>query len=286
MKLQVLISTYDQEGVDRVSKMFLPELDNVSYLISVQNPHKKVLMYPDSILRKDILITEIESKGLGLNRNHSIDESTGDILLISDDDLIYTVQGLKAVIHTFEENSDIDIATFRYLGGDNKKYPDYEFDLLQEPKGCYITSFEIAIRKSSIPTDIRFSKYLGAGNTIFSCGEENLFVYRLLKAGLKGRFFPITIVEHPELTTGSRQATAGALRGQGNWLRLRYGTFIGFLRLIRDIPRKKAPWYKSLFFMTQGFILSYFYFTKDGKDRQKNYSSSRRAISLTLNLIP
>lgn len=212
MTLQVLISTCDQEGVDRVSKMFLPELEHVTYLVSVQNPQKKQIKYPASIIRKDIIVSETESKGLGLNRNHSIDKSTGDILLISDDDLVYTEQGLKAVIHTFEENSDIDIATFRYLGGDNKIYTDYEFDLLQEPKGYYITSFEIAIRKSSIPKDIRFSRYLGAGNTIFSCGEENLFVYRLLKAGLKGRFFPITIVEHPELTTGSRQATAGSLR--------------------------------------------------------------------------
>lgn len=266
MTLQVLISTYDQEGVDRVSKMFLPELENVTYLVSVQNPQKKQIKYPASIIRKDIRVSETESKGLGLNRNHSIDESTGDILLISDDDLVYTEWGLKAVIHTFEEYSDIDIATFRYLGRDNKVYPDYEFDLLNEPKGYYITSFEIAIRKSSISKDIRFSRYLGAGNTVFSCGEENLFVYRLLKAGLKGRFFPITIVEHPELTTGSRQATAGTLRGQGNWLRLRYGKFMGYLRLIRDIPRKKAPWYKSLFFMTQGFIMSYRYFSKDGVD--------------------
>ena len=269
MTLQVLISTYDQVGVDRVAKMFLPELENVTYLVSVQNPQKKQIRYPDSIIRKDITISETESKGLGLNRNHSIDESTGDILLISDDDLVYTEKGLKAVIHTFEENLDIDIATFRYLGGDNKIYPDYEFDLFHEPKGYYITSFEVAIRKSSIPKNIRFSRYLGAGNSKFSCGEENLFVYRLLKAGLKGRFYPITIVEHPELTTGSREATAGTLRGQGNWLRLRYGIFMGYLRLIRDISRKKAPWHKSLFFMTQGFILSYFYFTKDGKDRKK-----------------
>lgn len=266
MTLQVLICTFGQQGIERVAKMKLPQLDNVSYLVSVQNPHREVIVYPDAIIREDIIITETDSTGLGLNRNHSINESTGDILLISDDDLIYTEPGLNAVIHTFEKNSDIDIATFRYLGGDNKIYPDYEFDLIQEPKGYYITSFEIAIRKSNIPENIRFSRYLGAGNSKFSCGEENLFVYRLLKAGLKGRFFPITIVEHPELTTGSRQATAGSLRGQGNWLRLRYGTFIGFLRLIRDITRRKAPWYKSLCYMTQGFLLSYFYFTAKGED--------------------
>ncbi len=266
MTLQVLICTFGQQGIERVAKMKLPQLDNVSYLVSVQNPNREVIVYPDAIIRGDIIITETYSTGLGLNRNHSINESTGDILLISDDDLIYTENGLKAVIHAFEKNSDIDFATFRYSGKDNKEYPDHEFVLSEEPKGYYITSFEIAIRKNSIPKDIRFSRYLGAGNAVFGCGEENLFVFRILKAGLKGRFFPITIVEHPGLTTGSRRATAASLRGQGNWLRLRYGAFMGYLRLIRDIPRKKAPWYKSLFFMTQGFIISYCYFNKEGDD--------------------
>lgn len=267
MTLQVLICTYGREGLGRVSKMFLPRLDNISYLVSVQNPANEKLDYPQSLIRKDISIYETDTRGLGLNRNCSIANGTGDILLLADDDLIYTEKGLKTVVEAFEDNPDIDIAAFRYSGGDEKQYPDSEFDMSYEPRGYYITSFEIALRRRSIPSYIRFSRYLGAGNDIFGAGEENLFVYRLLKSGLKGRFFPVTIVTHPQLTTGSRIATAASLRGQGNWLRLRYGSFMGFLRLIRDVPRKKAPWYKSLFFMTQGFILSYFYFKKDGAER-------------------
>lgn len=267
MTLQVLICTYGKDGVERVSKMYMPQLDNVSYLVSVQNPAAKKLDYPESLLRSDITVYETDTRGLGLNRNNSIDRSTGDVLLLADDDLIYTEAGLKAVMAAFENNPGVDLAAFRYSGDDNKQYPDCEFDMSHEPRGYYITSFEIAVRKRSIPSHIRFSRYLGAGNNLFGAGEENLFVFRLLGAGLKGRFFPVTIVRHPALTTGSREATAASLRGQGNWLRLRYGSFMGFLRLIRDVQRKKAPWYKSLFFMTQGFILSYFYFKKDGAER-------------------
>lgn len=269
MTLEVLISTFGIEGIKRVAEMNLPCLANVSYLVSLQNPCREIIEIPKQLHRDDIRVCETDTTGLGCNRNNSIVNSRGDILLIADDDLVYTKDELLRVIKIFEAHPDIDFATFRYEGGDNKCYPDFEFDLSVEPKGYHIASVEIALRKNRLPKAFGFSDIIGVGNRLFGSGEENLFVYRMVRAGLKGRFFPLTIVRHPELTTGSRQATPSSLRGQGNWLRLRYGTFMGYLRLLRDIPRRNAPWFKSLFFMTQGFLLSYFYFTKDGADRKK-----------------
>ncbi len=269
MTLEVLIATFGIEGIERVAKMDLPRINNVSYLVSLQNPYKEAIVIPQNLRRCDIRVCETASIGLGRNRNNSIINSIGDILLIADDDLVYTEERLLSVMRVFESHPELDFATFRYEGGDNKHYPDFEFDLAVEPKGYYITSFEIALRRKSLLESLKFSDIIGVGNNVFGAGEENLFVYRIIRAGMKGRFFPLTIVHHPGLTTGCRQASLSSLRGQGNWLRLRYGTIMGYLRLIRDIPRRNAPWYKSFFFMTQGFILSYYYFTKDGIDKQK-----------------
>ena len=267
MILEILISTFGKNGLDRVKQMYLPEIDNVSYLVSLQNPYKEEILYPEVLKRSDIRIIETDSIGLGLNRNHSLLNATGDILLIADDDLVYKRDGIIKIKELFESNDDLDFATFQYAGGDNKIYPEYSFNLKTEPRGYYITSFEIAIRRESLPLDIQFSRYIGAGMNLFGSGEENLFVYRLIQAGLKGMFYPIEIVRHPALTTGSRESTPAMLRGQGNWFRLRYGIFMGYLRLIRDVPRRNTSWYKSYLYMTQGFILSFFYFKRNGEDK-------------------
>lgn len=228
MTLEVLICTYGNDGIDRVANMNLPQVDNVKYLISWQTEGFDFLT-PNELHRKDIKIVTSRQKGLSNNRNHAIEKASGDICLIADDDLIYTHDQLKAIIHTFENNPNIDFALFKYSGGDLKSYPSYEFDLKKEPKGYYITSFEIAFRRTSVDSSLRFDSRLGVG-TSMPAGEEAIFIYQALKKGLNCRFFPITITHHAELTTGSRTPTPGVLQANGVVVAVKYG-LLGLLRL-------------------------------------------------------
>lgn len=228
MTLEVLICTYGNEGINRVAKMDLPEVDGVKYLVSWQTNEFQLLL-PDELHRKDLRIYTSTSKGLSNNRNHALKKASGDICLIADDDLSYTTEQLKAVINTFDTNPNIDIALFKYSGDDNKQYPDYEFDLKKEPKGYYITSFEIAFRRNSIPSTLKFDSRLGVG-TSMPAGEEAIFIHQALKEGLICRFFPITITHHPKLTTGSRKPSPGVLQANGVIVAVKYGV-LGMLRL-------------------------------------------------------
>lgn len=261
MTLEVLICTFGNEGINRVAKMNLPKVESVKYLISWQTNEFNLLL-PDELHRNDIRISTTNSNGLSVNRNHSIKKATGDICLIADDDLAYTASQLKTIINTFESNPNVDIALFRHSGSDNKQYPEYEFDLKKEPKGYYVTSFEIAFRRSRIPTSLRFDTRLGVG-TAMPAGEEALFIYQALKAGLNCRFFPLTITHHEGLPTGVRLPTPGVLQAQGVIIAKKF-SLTGILRLpliAWRLSRKgKAQFFPAVQHLFKGYIYGKRYF--------------------------
>lgn len=269
MTLEVQIITYGAEGLKRVGEMTLPQIEGVRYFVSFQNPQREKYQIPATISgRKDVEVYEHFTKGSNVNRNMALSRGDSDIILFADDDLHYSAEGLKALISAFEKDPALDYATFMHTGGDNKKFPDFEFDLSKkEPKGYYMTAFELAVRRKSLPEDFRYSANFGLGMPVFGTGDDSVFFLRLQKSNLKGRFFPIVIVRHPNITTGNRKATPTVLRTQGAYIRLKYGTFEGFLRLLRDVPRRNASLWNSFRHMLHGFILVPKYMNHDGTDK-------------------
>ena len=268
MVLEVQICTYGIDGLARVSVMRLPAVPDVLYTVCLQNPSKEKYIIPEALMREDVRILEHESVGLSNNRNFGINNSVGDIILIADDDLNYEAEGLKAVIETFERHPELDFATFRHTGGDKKIFPEKEFDFSRkEPKGYYLTSFELALRKNSIPEQIRFSVHLGIGAANFGASEEGVFLLRLIRSGLTGAFFPIDIVEHVGKTTGSRKPSCLFLRALGAYFWIRYGWVEGLARLVKNSFRYNHSYLKNLLNLLNGFVRAHYYFHKDGSDR-------------------
>lgn len=255
MTLEVLICTYGNEGLNRVAKMNLPTIEGVKYLVSWQTNEFNLIL-PNELHREDLVIYTTRTKGLSINRNHALKKASGDICLIADDDLAYTTKQLQAIIETFEKNPSVDIALFRYSGGNNKYYPDYEFDIQKEPKGYYISSIEIAFRRNSLPHTLQFDTRFGIG-TAMPAGEEFIFIHQAIKLGLKCRFFPITITHHEDLSTGSRQYTEGVLQASGACLVVGYGLF-GVLRIPvvawRLSRQGKAKFFPAVQHLFKGYI--------------------------------
>lgn len=208
-RLQVLVCTYGKEALHRLASRSYPRIDGVTYLISRQLPHSEgdvsgEYTVPEPLRRDDIEIFTHPTIGLAVNRNHALSLATGEIVLISDDDVDYTEEGLRRVIDAFDTH-DSDLLAFRYSSARNKKYyPDVEFDLLNPAKGYYISSIEIAFRLDAVRGICWFSPAFGIGGSRFRSGEEALFVETLLRKGIKGRFIPATICSHDSATTSGR----------------------------------------------------------------------------------
>lgn len=227
MTLEVLICTLGRDGIARVDAMGLPRVENVSYLVSWQMPDGEI---PQNLLRPDVRVITSHDTGLSRNRNHALDNATGDILLIADDDLRYTARQLLSVLDVFRKNPSLEVATFRYDGEDKKCYPDHECDLGKKlPKGYYVTSFELALRRDSPAGKLRFNEKMGIGARYLHAGEEELLLLAARKMGLNCRFFPITITSHEGLTTGNRHVMPGVARA--------FGAYIGLAHPFTCLPR-------------------------------------------------
>lgn len=200
--MQVLICTYGRDGIERIAHSNHPEVEGVEYLVSWQVHEDSPL--PDSLERADFKIAKSNTKGLSVNRNIALSKATAPLLLISDDDTVHTAEGLRAIIDAFSEHPDIDIITFRFDSTGNKKYyPDHSVSINKCPKGYYISSIEIAMRRTAVQGKIWFNENFGIGAT-FPSGEEDVFLRDCLDSGLKGIFLPITIARHDGTTTSER----------------------------------------------------------------------------------
>ena len=75
IKLQVLICTLGEAGIQRVAKGEHPHVPGVEYLVSWQLPDGDVAI-PDELSRPDFKIIKNTTRGLSRNRNLSIAAAT------------------------------------------------------------------------------------------------------------------------------------------------------------------------------------------------------------------
>lgn len=202
MALDLAVATHRPEGIKRVARMVLAPMEGVRYVVSWQ-AHENAPI-PDELMRSDIEIHRFDLMGQSLNRNNAIEHCKADIILHSDDDLIYTPERFRRVVSVFEENPDLDVATFQSKQGIGKSYPETMTKLDRElPKNYSVGAVEIAFRRSTAG-ELRCCPEFGLGSPRLHGGEDEMFLMSAIRRGLDCRFFPITICEHPGVSTGTK----------------------------------------------------------------------------------
>ena len=252
VKLQVMICTCGGDGLQRVARMILPDVAGVEYLVSCQSEEQEI---PAPLLRDDVKIYFTPTIGVSINRNNALSLATAPYALVADDDLEYYADGLQGVIDTFEDNPDVDIATFRFRGDDGKVYPTTEHDLSVPYRLYTVTAFEIAMRMSSVRNaPLKFSTLISFGTSYIGCGEEDVFMVQAMRRGLKCVFYPITICRHTGPTTGVRRMRDPlVIRASGMYIYLRFG-WSGPLRMLLKAYRIGGNIFRNLKYLIQGWL--------------------------------
>lgn len=252
--MDVALATWKPEGIRRVAAMNLPVVPGVRYVVSWQQagPDRKI---PESLAgRDDVTVCFTEEPGVGANRRNACNHCEADIILNSDDDLIYTPEQLQSVIDTFRANPDVDLAMFRY-DGSATQYPDKEFDLgFPMPKNYFYAGIEMAFRRRVLD-QVQFDSRFGA--PLFVSGEDSKFVYDAIKAGLHCRFFPVTICTHDHPSTGDRPMPKGVALAIGKLIRLQFPVS-WFLRLPLKAWRNKkigGNFLSTIFYLYRGAFI-------------------------------
>lgn len=215
-RLEVLISTHGENGLQRIASKTLPRVDDVGYVISCQYRDTEPGIPEVLSGRHDVRVVFTPTHGLSANRNRSLDIARAPYVLLADDDLDFNPDGLAAIIGLFGADPDLDILTLRHDSESPKVYPPDGHDLGRPFRNYYITSFEIALRLDAVRrARLRFCEQMGIGNDYITQGEEEVFVLDALAAGLKGRFHDRIVAAHTGPTSGLRNYHPGAMRARG-----------------------------------------------------------------------
>jgi len=238
--LDILICTID-EGIQRVPKVLLPPMSDVTYVVSMQYTDERFLHQIPQELRQrtDVILTFQAGRGLSRNRNNAFDASAADIVLITDDDMRLSRDGIERVRMIYDDNTQVDIALFRisdYDGKFFKRYPKSAMDYHKaKVQGYYPASCEMSMRGSVIKYGLQFNESFGLGASFLSSGEEDVFLKDAMDKRMNVRFFPVTIGETDAKTTGSRfLEDVSVQRSKGAVFSYCYGTRSALWRITKE----------------------------------------------------
>lgn len=157
--------------------------------------------YTDEIAQDGIhkvkMITTAQ-RGVGRNRNTALLYATGDILLMADEDMVYSENYVQAVLKAFEELPKADMIIFDLLYRNTitgKKREIKSIKRLRWYNSLRYGTARIAIRREALQkVNIWFSLLYGGGAPRTS-GEDCLFIRDALRKKLTGYIYPYVIAE-------------------------------------------------------------------------------------------
>lgn len=229
MILEILICTID-EGILKVPNVLMPPRRDVRYVVSMQWTREDVKNAVPDILkeRSDVKLVFLEGEGLSRNRNNAIENASGDILLMADDDNRYTAELIDNVFEAYEAHPEADVIHFQAL--------DMEGRPLHPYPAAFVSSVEMSFRRH---VKVRFDERFGLGSPKLCAGEEAVWMKDAEVAGYKITYVAKPVVMTPAGTTGAAFATNGKMQiSKGAAFKHVYGTWDAVWRSV-----KEAGWY-------------------------------------------
>lgn len=180
MKLEVLISAVKADAESLTYKM---NLRSDAILINQCGVDGE-----ETINKEDysVRVINCNEKGVGVSRNRAIENASGDILLLADDDIEYRDDYVKTILGEFESHPEADAFFFNLeVCEERRTYYNEDFGRVHIWNGGRYPAYSIAIRKDALDkAEVRFSILFGGGAK-YSCGEDSLFIRDCLKSGVK-----------------------------------------------------------------------------------------------------
>ncbi len=227
-KVQLMVST-----MNRMDSLWLEKLNIASAAVVINQCGRK----DKRLIHKeyaDVLWVDSNEIGLSKSRNMALDNASGDYLVIADDDLEYVDGYNNTICDAFKKNPNADVIVFQVEGIEHefKKY-GRKAKRLFYLGSLHVSSVEIVIRKDSIKKNkIRFAEEFGSGAK-YRMGEENIFLFECLKAGMKIYYEPKVIARlHMNESTWFRGFSKKYFFDRGAVSRKLYGNIFGLFMII------------------------------------------------------
>ena len=192
MKVEVLLATMYQDDWSIVKKCNI----NSNAIIINQCNQDKVEEISSSYGKIKFISTQ--ERGLSKSRNMAIKNSTADICILSDDDIVFYTEYVDVIIKAFNELPDADVLVFNIISKNtDKRAQEKLFKRVKKiPFYKSYSSVHIAFkRKSIVDNDIVFDTNFGTGSGVYSFAEDSLFFAQIHKKKLKAYTYPAIIAD-------------------------------------------------------------------------------------------
>lgn len=197
MKVEVLVSAVNQNLKEIAERMGI-ESDAI---IINQTDH---LGYEEYEFSRGNSINKIKcysfaERGVGLSRNNALMRACGDILLFSDEDIVYDSGYEDKILEEFAKHPEADILLFNMRVGESRAtYYTEKFHRVHIWNAGRYPTYSFAVRRDKVlAANITFSLLFGGGAK-YSNGEDSLFLRDCLNYGLKVYAVPVEIGEERE----------------------------------------------------------------------------------------
>lgn len=188
MKLQVLVSAVG-EDTDTLAERMNLESDAI-----IINQTDTFDHHEYRHKNKRIQCFSFAERGVGLSRNNALLRAEGDIVLFSDEDIVYDEGYEKTVLDAFSAHPGADFLLFNMcVGKERATYHTERFHRVHIWNAGRYPTYSFAVRREKLhAAHVTFSLLFGGGAK-YSNGEDSLFLRDCLKYGLRVYAVPETI---------------------------------------------------------------------------------------------
>lgn len=255
MRIETLVSAVGQDVSTLAQRM---NLQSDAVIIN-QTDH---FAY-DEYLHNDnrIRCFSFQEKGVGLSRNNALLRGNGDILLFSDEDIVYDDGACEKILQQFAEHPEADMLLFNMrVGEERATYYTDKFHRVHIWNAGRYPTYSFAVKRDVIhASHITFSLLFGGGAK-YSNGEDSLFLKDCLKYGMKVYAVPVEIGEEiPRESTWFNGYTEKFFIDRGVLYHFLYGKLamlmsMRFIFAHGDVMCKDISKKNALKLMKQGII--------------------------------
>lgn len=185
MRLEVLVATMFQQDQSLISTM------NIQSDAIIVNQCDKNEIIDFKIGKRKIKLISLKERGVGLSRNNALMRSSADVVLFSDEDVVFA-NGYEDLILKEFNNPKVDMCFFNIRcttpGKSNRVIQEHK--RVYRYKALHYGAVRIAARLESIRRANVYFSLLFGGGARYSAGEDSLFIWECLQKGLKAYCSP------------------------------------------------------------------------------------------------
>ncbi|MBE7728131.1 MAG: glycosyltransferase family 2 protein [Enterocloster citroniae] len=181
MRLQVLVSTMNQADYSLSRRM---KLNSDAIIINQCN---KIAVAHDEYNGYQIHWYSFDERGVGLSRNNALMRADSDIVLFSDDDVVY-VDGYKdLILNEFKKSPEADVIIFNVSSNDQNRteYINNRSHRLHLFNCLRYGAVRIAVRLEKIRKENIYFHLMFGGGALYGSGEDSIFLSDCIRHGLK-----------------------------------------------------------------------------------------------------